>query len=51
MGLSNICLYTFSNLLIHQGISTKNFSWSAATYYLLYENNILDKDTTTHNSQ
>ncbi|WP_210617172.1 alpha-glucosidase [Mammaliicoccus lentus] len=49
--MGNAPIHENYNSLNGKGISTKNFSWSAATYYLLYENNILDKDTTTHNSQ
>lgn len=30
-----------------KGLSTKNFSWSASSYYLLYKNSLLDQKTTS----
>ena len=30
-----------------KGLSTKNFSWSAASYYLLYKNTLLNQTTTS----
>lgn len=37
------------NPLTGKGLSTKNFSWSAASYYLLYKNCLLEnKPTTQH---
>ncbi|QQP70135.1 alpha-glucosidase [Carnobacterium sp. CS13] len=38
------------NPLNGKGISTKNFSWSAAAYYLLYKNSILNDDPTTQDA-
>lgn len=33
--------------LTGDGLSTKNFSWSAASYYLLYENVLVNNQTTS----
>lgn len=35
------------NPLNGKGLSTKNFSWSAAAYYLMYQNALLSNDPTT----
>ena len=36
--------------LTGKGLSTKNFSWSAAAYYLLYKDTLLDTKPTTQNA-
>lgn len=38
------------NPLTGKGISTKNFSWSAASYYLLYKNNLTGSTPTTQDA-
>lgn len=38
------------NPLNGTGISTKNFSWSSASYYLLYKNNMLSNNPTTQDA-
>jgi putative isomerase len=36
--------------LTGRGLSTKNFSWSASAYYLLYKNSLLGNDSTTQSA-
>ncbi len=38
------------NPLNGKGISTKNFSWSAAAYYLMYKNTLLSDEPTTQDA-
>lgn len=38
------------NPLNGKGISTKNFSWSAAAYYLMYKNTLLSNEPTTQDA-
>ncbi|CQR45810.1 Glucosidase YgjK precursor [Paraliobacillus sp. PM-2] len=45
--MGNAPIHENYNPLNGKGISTKNFSWSAASYYLLYKNSILSNDPTT----
>ncbi|MCG1028881.1 alpha-glucosidase [Virgibacillus halodenitrificans] len=48
--MGNAPIHENYNPLNGKGISTKNFSWSAATYYLLYKNSILSNDPTTQDA-
>ncbi|WP_337969948.1 alpha-glucosidase [Virgibacillus salexigens] len=48
--MGNAPIHENYNPLNGKGISTKNFSWSAATYYLLYKNNILSNNPTTQDA-
>lgn len=48
--MGNAPIHENYNPLNGKGLSTKNFSWSAATYYLLYKNSILSNDPTTQDA-
>lgn len=48
--MGNAPIHENYNPLNGKGISTKNFSWSAASYYLLYKNNILSNNPTTQDA-